>query len=164
MFKEYNIFILSNKNMKVYIIPSTDPSPQLPFLDIPTGVSGQMPSSGGQTEGEGEGVGMEDEEEETLPELMAVTEGEGEGAEDEVEEVVLELMAVTEGEMTGVGDVMNVAEFCTVIRVALSTACRGKSASLPAKSLAVGRRSDKQPPEALDIPFVSVQSGLWNIH
>ena len=105
---------------------------------MPTGVSGHISLSAGQTEGEGVGVGTEDEDKET----------------------VLELMVVTEEETTGVGDVIEVAEFCTVMRVTFSTACRGKPVLLPVKSLAVGRRSEKQLPETLVIPSVRVQSGL----
>ena len=146
---------------------------------MPTGVAGHVLPSAGQTEGEGEGVGVEEEMEEVVLEMMAVAEEEegvdvedeeevrvlervtvteeGEGVEDEEEETVLERVAVTEEETTGFGEVEG---FCTVMRVTFSTACRGKLALLPAKSLAVGGRSEKQPPETLGIPFVRVQSGL----
>ena len=72
--------------------------------------------------------------------------------EDEEEEIVLE--------MTGVESVVEVEGFCTIVRVTFSTACRGKLAFLPAKSLAVGGRSNKHSSETFDIPFVRVQSEL----
>ena len=91
---------------------------------------------------------------------MAVTEDGEVGVEEEVEEIVLELVAVTEEEITGVRDAVNVAEFCTVTNVMLSTACRGRPPLLPAKSMVVGGRSDKQLLETLDTPLVRVQDEL----
>ena len=142
--------------------PSTDLFPQLPFLEVPTGVSGHMSPSAGQTIGEEEGEGREDEVDETWLELMAVTRKEGLGVEGEMEVVLLGTMAMTvEEEPTGVEDVISdVAEFCTVMRVTFSIACRGKLALFPAKILAVAGWLDKQLPEALAIPLVRVQSEL----
>ena len=96
----------------------------MPFTEVPTGVSGHMSPSAGQTEGGGKGTGHE------------------------------------EGEATGVGDAIDVAEFCTVTSVTFSTACRGRLALLPAKSLAVSGRSDQQLLEALDTPLIRVQDEL----
>ena len=144
--------------------PSTDPSPQLPFLEVPTGVSGHVSLSAGQTEGEGEGegkgVGPKDGEEGTALGMMAMREEEGEGPKDGEEGTVLDVMAVREEEPTGVGEADKVKELCTVMRVTFSTACRGESALLPEKSLAVGGSSNEQPPDMLDITFVRVQNEL----